>query len=299
MAIHPDAQALLDRYESLGAKPLRELGVLRARAAIAASVEFAGPKENVDSIIDGAIETKNQAIPIRRYRSSTEPKATLLYLHGGGWVAGDVATADPACRALANACNGEVVSVEYRRSPETRYPGALEDASCVLRALSAESDRPLFVSGDSAGGGLAAGLALIARDESIAIAGQILLYPAIDPRTSDGDPHDGQSSGLSRGDMAFFWSNYLGNVDPRQSYAAPSLVDHVSGLAPALIIAAEFDILREENEHYAAKLRRAGCSVVHVTAPGMIHGFFWQFGAVPSARDCLLSISEFITDHLV
>jgi acetyl esterase len=99
--------------------------------------------------------------------------------------------------------------------------------------------------------------------------------------------------------MAFFWSNYLGNVDPRQSYAAPSLVDHVSGLAPALVIAAEFDILREENEHYAAKLRRAGCSVVQVTAPGMIHGFFWQFGAVPSARDCLLSISEFITDHLV
>jgi acetyl esterase len=298
MAIHPDAQALLDRYESLGAKPLRDLGVIRARAAVASSVEFAGPKEKVDSIVDDVIEAHDRAIPIRRYRSSPEPKATILYLHGGGWVAGDVATADPACRALANASNCEVVSVEYRRSPETRYPGPLEDAACVLRTITTSSKGPLFVAGDSAGGGLAASLAFIARDESIALAGQILLYPAIDPQTSFGDPDDGQTSGLSRGDMAFFWNNYLGHALQGQGYAAPLHIEDVSGLAPALIISAEIDILRDENERYVVKLGDAGCSVIQVIAAGMIHGFFWQFGAVPTARRCLASISEFIDARL-
>ncbi len=298
MAINPEAQALLDQYASLGAKPLRELGILKARAAVAGSVMFAGERERVHRVMDETIDAGDRAIPIRRYQPTDTPLATIVYLHGGGWMTGDVATADPACRSFANVVNCEVVSVEYRRSPETRHPGPLEDGAAVLRHVAHHLPRPIFLAGDSAGGGLAAGLALIARDESIDLAGQILLYPALTPEVVTGNPNDGEGRGLSRGDMAFFWQHYLGDAQDHEGYGAPLLVEDLSGLAPALIIAAEIDILREENERYAARLSDAGCSVDLSIQAGMIHGFFWQFGAVPSARTCLETIHAFVEAHL-
>lgn len=296
--MHPDAMALLDLYANRGAKPLSKLGVLRARDAVASSIEFAGPREKVALVRDDLIDADDHLVPVRRYLPTSDPRASIIYLHGGGWVTGDVATADPACRALANATSCEVISVDYRRSPEARYPAALVDAFEVLRESKKQTTRPCFVAGDSAGGGLAASLALMARDENIDLAGQILIYPALTPASGSGDPDEGDGLGLCRADMAFFWRLYLGDQDVQETYAAPLLVDDLSKVAPVLILVAENDILRSEAELFAQRLSESGVAVELSVAKGMIHGFFWQFGAVPSARSCLLTINQFVERYL-
>lgn len=304
VALHPEAQALIDRWAELGARPLHELGVIGARAAVDGARVLAGDRERVASVREVLVPGPAGMLPVRIY--DPEPGAgrpLVVYLHGGGFMAGSVDTSDRPCRALAVAARCVVASVEYRRSPETPFPGPLEDAhaaTCALAGMRAElgadPDR-LVVAGDSAGGGLAAGVALVARDRSgPRITGQVLLYPALSPAPGgvSGDPCDGAGRGLSRGEMDFFWRHYLPDPADPDPYAAPLHAADLSGLPAALVITAEHDVLRAEGLAYASRLRSAGVPVTAVDAEGMLHGFFGQFGAVPAGRRILDDIADFL-----
>lgn len=299
--LHPEARALMDRYAELGARPLPELGVLGAREAIHGARVLAGDREDVASVREVFAPGPDGLLPVRVYHP--EPATALplvVYLHGGGFLGGSVATADRPCRSLANAARCVVASVEYRRSPETRFPGPLADAhaaTCWLageRAALGASVEDLVVAGDSAGGGLAAGTALLLRDRGgPAATAQILIYPALAPPVG-GDPAEGTGEGLTRAELAFFWHHYLPDPAVPGPYAAPLHAPDLTGLPPALVVTAEHDVLRAEGLAYAARLRAAGVPVSAVDAEGMVHGFFWQFGAVPSGRRVLGDIAAFL-----
>ena len=292
------------RWTELGARPLHELGVLGVREAVHSSRVLADDREDVARVRDILVPGPAGHLPVRIY--DPQPGAGLplvVYLHGGGFIAGGVDTADRPCRALAVATRCVVASVEYRLSPETRFPGPLEDAYaavCHLAELRAElgcdPDR-LVLAGDSAGGGLAAGAALLLRDRGGPRAtGQVLIYPALTPAPGgvSGSPEDGDGTGLTRGDVDFFWRHYLPDAADPDPYAAPLHAADLTGLPPALVNTAEYDGLRAEGLAYAARLRSAGVAVSTVDVEGMVHGFFGQFGAVPTARRVLADLAEFL-----
>jgi len=256
----------------------------------------------------GAVPGPGGALPVRVYHPAPgTPLPLVVYLHGGGFIAGSVATADRPCRALANAARCVVASVEYRRSPETPFPGPLEDAyaaTCRLAQLRVDlcaDPQHLVVAGDSAGGTLAAGTALLLRDRSgPALTAQILVYPVLAPAPggSSANPDEGWGEGLTRGEMDFFWRHYLPDPAHPDPHAAPLLAPDLTGLPPSLVITAEHDVLHAEGIAYAQRLHEAGVQVTSIEFEGMVHGFFWQFGAMPSGRRILTDIATFLSQHL-
>lgn len=305
MVLHPQVQALMDRYAALGARPLHELGVVDARRAIDGARVLSGEPDQIASVRDILTPGGGGKLPVRIYHPRPGAALPLLvYLHGGGWIGGSIQTVDSPCRALASAASCVVASIGYRLSPETQFPGPLDDAYtaiCWLAShshdLGARSDR-LLIAGDSAGGGLAAGAALLLRDRSgPPLQGQILIYPALAPSPGgcSGNPNEGSAEGLTRAEMDFFWRLYLPNPSAPDCYAAPLLAPNVSGLPPTLIVTAEHDILRAEGLSYTERLRSSGVTVTHVDSKGMVHGFFGQFGAVPAGRRILEDLSAFIS----
>lgn len=216
-----------------------------------------------------------------------QPKETLpviLYFHGGGWRLGDLETHDPICRRLADATQWPVLAVDYRRSPEHPFPAALDDAYAALQWVAARGrtihtdPEHIIVMGDSAGGNLAAAVALRARDEEgPAIRRQVLIYPVLDLSHTDRESYRRFATGylLTRERMQSFIDDYT--PDPAQridSYASPLLASTHAGLPPAYILTAAFDPLRSEGAAYARRLKAAGVPVIYDNYEGMIHGFF-------------------------
>ena len=216
-----------------------------------------------------------------------------VYFHGGGWVIGTLETHDGTCRALANASKAAVLSVAYRLAPEHRFPTPLNDCydatvwvTANAASLGVDGGR-IAVAGDSAGGNLAAAVALMARDRGgPRLAHQLLIYPVTDAdfeRPSYGANGAGEYY-LSTVGMQWFWRHYVGQIDPRsEPLAAVIHSDHLADLPSATVITAEYDPLRDEGDAYAAKLADAGVPVDAMCAPGMIHGFFSLFQMIPSA----------------
>jgi len=223
-------------------------------------------------------------IPVRLYRAV--PRAagalpTLVYLHGGGWVIGGIEDVDALCRELAAGIGCAVVNVGYRLAPEHPFPAATEDAWAVLADVAADPGRygadpaALAVAGESAGGNLAAVTALRARDEGLRLAHQLLVYPVTD--TAMDTPsweRYGTGLGLDAAAMAAFMEMYRAGADPADPRLAPLRAPDLSGLAPATVITAECDILRDEAEAYARRMAEAGVPVELHRYPGMIHSFF-------------------------
>jgi len=224
-------------------------------------------------------------VPVRLYmpRSQRQNNIPIVaYFHGGGWVFGSLDSHDPVCRMIANRANALVVSIDYRRPPEHRFPAGLDDGMQALNWLSAHayelgaSPMKLMVAGDSSGGNLAAAAVLRARDESgPALAFQWLLYPALDPsRRSQSYNLFADDPFLSRSEMEWYWGQYLGSEpDAHDTYSAPILAKRLEGLPPTLIQTAENDVLRDEGEEYGRLLRQAGVEVVVKRYDGMVHGF--------------------------
>lgn len=221
-------------------------------------------------------------VPVRVYHGDA-PSAVIVYMHGGGWVAGDLNTHDAVCRYLARHTPAVVVNVDYRLAPETPYPGPLDDAFSAL-CWSAEraadwgvTSGRLVVAGSSSGGNLAAAAALHARDTGWpALAGQILIYPVTDHVTDtesyrlfgDGDHY------LSAVQMDWYWQQYVPDPARRTDpYASPLRAGDLTGLPSAFVLTAEFDPLRDDGELYADRLQKAGVPVELVRYPGQIHGF--------------------------
>jgi acetyl esterase len=295
--LHPEAAAFLEQLRASGAPPLDALAPEEARAAIAALRRNAPPPEAVPAVADRTVPGPDGPIPVRLYTPPGQaPYPVLIYFHGGGWVVGDLDTVDATCRALANRSGCLVVSVDYRLAPEYKFPAAVRDAyaaTCwaaeAAPALGGDPRR-LAVGGDSAGGNLAAVVALMARDRGgPAIAFQLLVYPVTDYAfDSPSYRANGRDYFLTTDMMRWFWGHYLRNeADAGSPYVAPLKVDNLSGLPPALVITAEFDPLRDEGEAYADKLRRYGVPVTVRRYPGMIHGFFTLTPFMESARDAL------------
>jgi acetyl esterase len=225
-------------------------------------------------------------VPVRVYRPAGVPDATrlpaLVFFHGGGWVIGDLETHDVLCRQITGEAGVTVVSVDYRLAPEHKFPAAADDAWTATRWVAAHAAEigvdpaKLAVGGDSAGGNLAAVVALQARDAGgPKIALQVLLYPVTDvgaETQSYRDLADGYL--LTRDGMRWFIAHYLAKPQDAEDWrASPARATSLAGVAPALVITAGYDPLRDEGDAYAQKLRAAGVNVDHVSYGGMIHGF--------------------------
>jgi acetyl esterase len=293
---------VLDEIASAGggenAKPsideMRRLQLVEAR--------FSGEPQAVAAVRDLHIESPSGSILLRLYLpDSSPPHPAVLFLHGGGWALGSIELSDPLCRALCRASRTLIASVEYRLAPEHRFPAGLDDAYAALCWLNANAPEigavpgQLAVCGDSAGGNLAAAVSLMSRDRrGPAIALQVLIYPAFDPTLGEASMQTLSAGyGLTAGEMQLFWELYLKSPeDGAKPYASPLRETNLKGVAPALIITAEYDPLVDEGERYAAQLRDAGVPARTVRYPGMIHGFMSYLGRVDAARAAVAECAD-------
>ncbi len=260
------------------------------RVALARGPVGVPPTRDIAHVDDEVVN----GIPVRIYRGEDAPTGLVVYLHGGGFVIGSIGLMDNVAREIAHASGAVVVSVEYRLAPEHPYPAGLDDCEAVTRwAVGAASrfDVPshaVAVAGESAGGNLAAAVALRLRASSgPLLAGQALIYPGVagTQHFPSWDEFDGLI--LNRTAKQRYWEAYSGGRDiATDPFAAPLHADHLRGLPPALVILGGCDLLRDEGRAYAARLREDGVDVDEVCYPGQPHGFVnFGFPAAASAFD--------------
>lgn len=267
--------------------------------AIAAGAK--APPPQVESITDISIQGAVDRIPARVYRLSGDRSPTVVFFHGGGWVAGDLETHDRQARRLAIETCAVVISVDYRRAPETRFPGAVEDCfaavqDVLLRIAEFGGDNlRVGVAGDSAGGNLAAVVAIACRDAGIKLAAQLLIYPATDLAGNFADGKENvhfpsrieneKGYWLSRAITEWFVGQYLGDSKHGLDWrASPLRAERFAGLAPAVIGTAWFDPARDEGQAYADALEKAGVATKRHHGAGLIHGYFGMVAVSEAAR---------------
>jgi len=298
--LDPSAAAFLDRLLASGARPAHELGLAGVRTAhVAGASALSGPGPALAAVSDADAD----GVPVRVYRpEASSASAVVVYLHGAGWVTGTLDTYDTLCRTLAARSGAVVVSAGYRLAPEHPYPAQVDDAWTALRWASAHAvelggdPAGLVVAGDSAGGALAAVSARRARDQGLRIGGQVLIYPILDATMSQPSILDNaEGYYLTRADLRWYWAQYLpagcAPTDPDVSaFHTPDL----AGLAPALVLTAGFDPLRDEGDVYADRLEGAGVPVQRLSFPGQIHGFVRCTAQIPEALEALSAIGEFL-----
>jgi acetyl esterase len=249
-----------------------------ARATLRAAPKLPMPDVELASLEDRTIPGPDGEIPVRISTplDATDPPAVITFLHGGGWVVGDLDSHDRTTQRLAAATGAVVVSVDYRLAPEHRFPAAADDAyAAAVWTVDNYAPARHVIAGDSAGGNLAAVVSLMARDQGgPPIDHQLLVYPVTDC-AMDTESYDvnGTDYFLTSQKMAWFWEQYCG-TDGSHPYASPLRADDLSGLPPATVVTAEFDPLRDEGEAYAAALTDAGVPTESMRAPGLFHGFF-------------------------
>jgi acetyl esterase len=249
------------------------------------------------------IQVKGAAGPLnaRVYRNSHDKSPTVVFYHGGGWVAGDLETHDRQARLLVIETGAVVISVDYRRPPETRFPGAFEDAFAALKDIVARIGEfggdatRVGVAGDSAGGNLAATVAIACRDAGIKLAAQLLVYPVTDVAGNFADARENarfpsrhenaEGYFLSRAVMEWFAGHYLEDKSHGGDWrVSPLRAKSLAGLAPAVVTTAWFDPLRDEGKAYADALTAAGVPTKYYDGPGLIHGYFGLGEASESAK---------------
>ncbi|MFO1115580.1 MAG: alpha/beta hydrolase [Beijerinckiaceae bacterium] len=266
-----------------------------------ADARAAVPPPPVDNVADILLKGPAGAIPARLYRNGAGAAPTVLFFHGGGWVAGDVHTHDRQARLLAIETGAVVVSVDYRRPPEAKFPAAFDDCFAATRDVIARIGEfggdaaRVGVAGDSAGGNLAATVALACRDSGLKLAAQLLVYPATDLVGGYADAQENaryasrqenaEGYFLSRAVMEWFAGHYLSQANEGADWrASPLRAPSLAGVAPAVVCTAYFDPLRDEGESYADALEKAGIATKRHRGPGLIHGFFGMGDASPAAR---------------
>lgn len=252
--------------------------------------------------------TTDGGIRLRIYRPEAKPPCpVLLYFHGGGWAIGDLESHDHVCRSLASRSGAIVVSVDYRLSPETRFPGAIDDVLAALRWAEGRAaefggdPKRLGVGGDSAGAALAAGLTIRVRDQGgPPLAFQLLIYPVTDRNFETASYLEFASGyGLTRNNMQWFWESYLSrDADAAHPWAAPLRAPDLRGLPPAFVLTANFDPLRDEGEAYAKRLHDAGVPVRCVRYAEMNHGFIRMGAVYPDADRALTDSARAMREAL-
>jgi len=310
VALDPHMKAILDRAAAAGGGALSDLGVQGVREAIRRGAS-SGARENVAQLIDRRIPGPAGEIPLRIYRpNEANDPPVVVFFHGGGWVAGDLDTHDVICRILTNAARCVVVSVDYRLAPEHRFPAGPDDCYAATAWVASNAaaigvDRArMAVAGTSAGGTLAAAVAMMARDRGgPRIRCQVLWYPATDAAL-DTPSHRKFSSGsyylLSRADMEWFWNCYLSSERDRANpYCCPGAAKDLRGLPPALIVTAEYDPLRDEAEEFAARLERAGVAARCTRYEGVTHAFTGMASVLEKGRRSILEAADVLREAFV
>jgi acetyl esterase len=302
--LHPDAARVCEMIVAANRPAYETLSPVEAREAYLASRRALQPDpEPVAGVVALKAQGPAGPIPLRLYRGlgadEGQPQPALVFFHGGGWVVGDLDSHDQACRALANAARAIVVAVDYRLAPEHKFPAAAEDAIAATRwvagnaqSLGIDAGR-LAVGGDSAGGNLAAVVALDARDRGgPPLAFQLLIYPATDMQMNrPSHARHAEQLPLRRPTMHWFVGHYLrGPGDELDWRASPLRAPSFRGLPPALVATAGFDPLCDEGEAYARALSDAGVPVAHQRFDGQIHGFL-NMGRIVADSSRLIALA--------
>ena len=283
MPLDPQLAALLEFISSAEAAPMAEGTVedaLRGLRTLSVDLRDPAAVPGVRAVEETTVPGAEGDLPARVYRPDLDGQLpTIVLLHGGGFVIGDLDTHDLTARTLANGCAAVVVSVAYRLAPEHPFPAAPDDAVAAVRYVAEHladlgGDDRVAVEGDSAGGNLAAVVAQAFRDEGRPLAGQLLIYPVTDMAGSY-PAHTENAEGyfLDAASMAWFQRQYTGDRTDLGDPLLSPLRGDLTGLAPAVVVVAEFDPLRDDGLAYAEALATAGVAVEVRTFPGLIHGF--------------------------
>jgi len=301
MPLDPQAQKVVDALAALNLKPFRDSSPAEARESMRSRTAALGPFEEVPAVADHRVPVTGGEITVRVYKpAGMGPHPVLIFYHGGGWVIGDLYTHDGICRSIVNAAGCAVASVDYRLAPEFKYPVPVEDSYAGLLWVVANATRlgldsaRIAVGGDSAGGNLAAVMALLARDRrGPRLLLQILVYPVTNHDFGTASYREnGTGFVLTTDDMRWFWRHYLSREEQgREMTASPIRAKSLADLPPALVITAGCDPLRDEGDAYAARLRNAGVAVTLTPYPGMFHGFLRMTRILDQSRVLLDEIA--------
>ncbi len=304
MAVTPEVRTILDALAALDSAPIEEQTPQQVREAYG-QFSALGSKAEMASVTDLTCRGPAGDVPVRVYVPTAEPgpRPVLVYFHGGGWVIGDVESHDSTVRALAAASGVTVVSVDYRLAPEHPFPAAVDDCVAAVHWVAEPSTAAelaidparMAVGGDSAGGNLAAVVAQQLRDTGPPLRFQLLVYPVTDMHLSHSSI-DENADGyfLTKADMTWFRGHYCANEDWSDPRTSPlrATDEAVRGVAPALVITAEYDPLRDEGEAYAAKLQAAGVDARASRYDSVIHGFFSMSDLVPEGKAAIDEAAE-------
>lgn len=295
--LHPQARNAVSTHEFFD--PTRPIEESR-KALIDGAADLVDESTDVPVVYDG--HTRN-GTPIRVYRPCPAgPLPVCLYMHGGGWALGGIETVDELCRRIARYSGCIVVSVGYSKSPEHRFPKAIDDVTDTIAWVRDQREDRGFngriaVAGDSAGAYLAAMAALRERDRGSGLDAQVLIYPALDPSMSTSSYTQMDGYTLSRSEMEYFWSAFLGQGDERNGAVSPfdlSLVD----LPNSLVLLAEHDVLRDEGCGFARALASAGVDVTTISCHGMVHGFLRRYSIYDNADRATYQVAAFLESEL-
>jgi len=311
--LDPQVQAVLEMVIKSGRPPYHQLSPKEARQLFRETRPASTPTPpEIGMVKDLAADGPDGAIPLRLYRPRAVDAGValpaLVFFHGGGWVIGDLETHDVLCRQLTAEAGIAVVAVDYRLAPEVKFPAAVDDAWAATRWVVAHADRlgidprRIAVGGDSAGGNLAAVVALLARDAGTPqIALQALLYPVTDVGI-EWPSYQAFADGylLTSESMRWFIAHYLTSEKEAADWrASPLRAPSLRGLPPALIVTAGFDPLRDEGEAYARALRDAGVRVDYVCYGGMIHGFIPMGRLIDTGNRAVSHVAASLREALV
>jgi acetyl esterase len=295
MTLDPQAAAYLDRLRELAPPPHWEIGPAAARRRMDQdAAALFGDAEPVGSVE----EDEADGVPVRVYRPEEGGDPGLVWFHGGGWVLGSLDSHDRLCRALAARSGCSVVSVAYRLAPEHPYPAAIED-SWTATLWASRSFAGLAVGGDSAGGHLAAVVAVRARDHGLPLAVQALAYPNTDAScdTPSFREHAGIPN-LTAEAARWFWNQFCPAERRGEPEASILRAPDLAGVAPALVLTAEYDVLRDEGEAYARRLAEAGVPVTLHRYDGQIHGFLRLPAVIERARAGIDEVADAVRSAL-
>jgi acetyl esterase len=301
LALDPNIAAYLTEVRELDGSPLWETPIPTVRETTDRGADaLFGPADSLAAVSDSTAV----GVPVRIYEPDAELPAAgaLVYLHGGGWVVGSLKSHDRLCRTLAARAGVPLIAVDYRLAPEHPFPAAIEDAWAVT-SWAAERYEQVAVAGDSAGGQLATSVALRARDRGLVLALQALIYPVTDHSfNTDSYREFTDEASLNAQMMGWFWDHYLSGdktgAATTQDHSPLRAVD-LSGVAPALVITAEADPLRDEAEAYAEALRAAGVAVELHRYEGMVHGFIRMAAITDRAGEAIDEVASAVRRALV
>ena len=296
MSLAPEIEAFLNRLDALNLPQVWQAPVDEIRRNTQGRTITSGPVENILEISNRFIPGPTSDLPVRIYRPTVATNApAIVYFHGGGWVLNFLDIYDASLARLANQSGATIIAVNYQKAPEHPFPIPFDDCYATLLWVVANAtnlgidENGIGVAGDSAGGNLAAAVALKARDNDIALSVQILIYPATDRNFDTASYKENATGyGLSTQAMQWFWDQYLqGSHHDENPYAIPMRASSFKALAPAIIITAQYDPLLTDGERYAELLHRDGVPVLYKGYEGMIHGFFTNMAITPTAQQAI------------